>query len=289
MREISTSLSGTTPYIKKDIYKVIKYCSIENISVEASNFEISGINSDTVFYHLEKLTMKDVIDFLEKSIDYQFRKFRGKKVILAIDFHDREYYGDRNDVWVVGEKYKNETNYFHSYVFLNKEDVVKELIERVMKYVEIELVMLDRGFFSGYVIRELCGLKVDFLMPVVNNRKIKKLDRSVYGYEMNGAKFNLIVKGKVKWATSLYLLPDKLTMIYKRRWRIETGYRKKKDFKIKTRTRNPVIRFLFFVIEILMYNYWMLVRNLPTKIRECCGIIKHLTTRLFKKKFLGVP
>ena len=309
MKPISTSLSNTTLYIKKDFCKKIIYCSRENISAEASNFELSGPNSDTLFYHLNKLSMDDIIMFLDKSIDLQLRKLKRKKVILAIDFHDREYYGDENDFWVVGGKYKNGTCWFHRYAtieiisqnyrltlfalpynnFSNKEDIVRILIKMAMKYVDIELVMLDRGFFSCYVIKELNKMGIDFLMPAVNNRRIEKIKKSVYGYEMKRSKFNLIAKGERKWATSLNFLPEKMARMYKKRWRIETGYSKKKDFKLRTRTRNPVIRFLFFVIEVLMYNYWILTRSLPSVVRNCCWKIKRLTTRLFKKKFLGIP
>ena len=75
--------------------------------------------------------------------------------------------GTRMIFWVVGGKYKNGTCWFHRYAtieiisqknrltlfalpyhnFSNKKDIVKTLIERTMRYVEIELVMLDRGFF----------------------------------------------------------------------------------------------------------------------------------------------
>ena len=309
MKQISTSPSNTILYIKKDFCKKIIYCSRENISVEASNFEISGPNSDTLLYHLNKLSMNDILTFLNKSIDFQLRKFNRKKSILAIDFHDREYYGDENDFWVVGGKYKNGTCWFHRYAtieiisqkhrltlfalpyhnFSNKEDVVKALIGKAMEYVNIELVMLDRGFFSSHVIKELNKMGIDFLMPAVNNRRVERINKSVHDYEMKGSKFNLIVKGKRKWATSLNFLPEKLTRMYRKRWRIETGYSKKKDFKLKTRTRNSVIRFLFFVVEVLMYNCWMLVRFLPSVVKKCCWKIKRLTTRLFKKKFLGIP
>ena len=150
--------------------------------------------------------MKSVLEFLEKALEEQFRRIKlPKKVMVAIDFHDREYYGDKNDVWVVGGRYKNGTCWFHRYatieiinrrkriavfatpihVFLNshKEDVVKELIERVLKYVEkVELVLLDRGFFSSAVINTIEGMGLKFLMPSVNNQKIKCIDESIYGF-----------------------------------------------------------------------------------------------------------
>ena len=229
--------------------------------------------------------------------------------MVAIDFHDREYYGDKNDVWIVGGKYKNGTCWFHRYatieiisrrkrisvfalpihVFLNshKEIVVKTLIERVLKYVKkIELVLLDRGFFSSAVINTIEGMGLKFLMPAVNNPKIKYIRKTVYGFKMGESRFNLIVKGngkkKRKWATNLEDVPEKLERIYSRRWRIETGYRTKKKFRITTTTRNPVIRFLFFVIELLLYNFWVMCNVIPSLVREIVDGIKRVMTRILK-------
>jgi hypothetical protein len=41
---------------------------------------------------------------------------------------------------------------------------------------------------------------------------------------------------------------------YRKRWNIETGYRVKKDFKIRTCSKSPVARTLFFVVQCIMYN-----------------------------------
>lgn len=41
---------------------------------------------------------------------------------------------------------------------------------------------------------------------------------------------------------------------YRKRWNIETGYRVKNDFKIRTCSKSPVARTLFFVIQCVMYN-----------------------------------
>jgi len=260
--------------------------------------------------------MDSVIGFLDSSTEEIVNKANLKgKVIVAIDFHEREYYGDKNGFWIVGGKYKNGTCWFirHATVeiisrrkriclgavpihnFSNTENVVKVLMERVLKYVKeekIELVMLDRGFFSGYAIRLLNEMGIDFLMPAKNTPKIIKLKESVYGYEMNKSKFNLIIKGKKKWCTSLDEIPKRLARIYKWRWRIETGYRtKKRNFRINTTTPNIIIRTLFFFVEILAYNLWILANVVPTMVNGAIEIVrelKRISTKLFKKKILGI-
>ena len=48
---------------------------------------------------------------------------------------------------------------------------------------------------------------------------------------------------------------------YRKRWNIETGYRVKNDFKIRTCTKSPVARVLFFVIQCIMYNVLNMLKS----------------------------
>ncbi|RJS75523.1 hypothetical protein CW714_00290 [Methanophagales archaeon] len=42
---------------------------------------------------------------------------------------------------------------------------------------------------------------------------------------------------------------------YRRRWNIETGYRVKNEFKIRTCSKKGVARVLFFVVQSIMHNF----------------------------------
>lgn len=42
---------------------------------------------------------------------------------------------------------------------------------------------------------------------------------------------------------------------YRRRWNIETGYRVKNEFKIRTCSKRGVARVLFFVVQCIMHNF----------------------------------
>ena len=42
---------------------------------------------------------------------------------------------------------------------------------------------------------------------------------------------------------------------YRKRWNIETGYRVKNEFKIRTCSRSYVVRTLFFVIQCIFHNF----------------------------------
>ncbi len=47
---------------------------------------------------------------------------------------------------------------------------------------------------------------------------------------------------------------------YRKRWNIETGYRVKNAFKIRTCSKSPVARSLFFLIQCLLYNIESLLK-----------------------------
>ena len=104
---------------------------------------------------------------------------------------------------------------------------------------------------------------------------------------MQESEVNLIV-GNCKWITNMTKVSSKLALLYRKRWGIETGYREKNKFRIITTTRNHVIRFLFFTIAVLFYNMWILENSLKELSRKI-GFLDRITTRIFKKRFLGIP
>lgn len=66
-------------------------------------------------------------------------------------------------------------------------------------------------------------------------------------------------KGYILFATnkkvgSIDIFVKQIPEEYRKRWNIETGYRVKNDFKIRTCSKSPVARTLFFVIQCIMYN-----------------------------------
>ena len=48
---------------------------------------------------------------------------------------------------------------------------------------------------------------------------------------------------------------------YRKRWNIETGYRVKNEFKIRSCTKSPVARVLFFIIQCIMYNVLNMLKS----------------------------
>ncbi|MDL5503387.1 MAG: transposase, partial [Candidatus Methanoperedens sp.] len=161
----------------------------------------------------------------------------------------------------------------------NNATTVSDLLRHAMKYVHIKYVLLDRGFFSIDVIKALESLKLKYIMPAIKNDKIKQVlknnsDKISYflKYTMRSGKkdatFNLMVKYDEKgkeyytFATNFQIVYKEdiksIAEMYKKRWGIETGYRVKKDFLAITTTKCYIVRMLYFMVSVILYNFWLL-------------------------------
>lgn len=155
------------------------------------------------------------------------------------------------------------------------------LMESLFKRIEIMgvkvgTVYMDREFFNKKVISKMEEHKLDFVIAAKSNKRIKEMlenHRKEYGdtstvfeYNFQGEKqtFNIVAMWDQEKGYSLFATNKKMGSIetfvkqipeeYRKRWNIETGYRVKKDFKIRTCSKSPVARALFFVVQCIMYN-----------------------------------
>jgi hypothetical protein len=147
----------------------------------------------------------------------------------------------------------------------------------------IKLLCLDRGFYSVPIIRWLTALNLPFLMPAVIRgktggtralligRKSYATDytinspkhgsitcqmRVVCGYHkgfkaQHGIRYLVYVVHRVKIAL------NQLHHYYRQRFGIETSYRLKNHCRIRTTTKNPVLRLLFVALAFILVNLWV--------------------------------
>ncbi len=181
--------------------------------------------------------------------------------------------------------------------------IVSNLLLHAMKHVHIKYVLLDRGFFSVDVINALENSKLKYIMPAIKNDKIKQIlkdnsNKSSYflkytmGPKKKNATFNLMVKYDEKdkeyytFATNFEIVYKKdienIAEMYKKRWGIETGYRVKNDFLAITTTECYIVRLLYFMISIILYNFWLLCNLIYCRERGIELGTPKITTRIMK-------
>lgn len=199
------------------------------------------------------------------------------------------------------------------------ETVISRLKERGL---ELGTLFLDREFFNLSSIRTLSSLQVNFIMAAPSNKRIKRLWEehkrgkgivpAIFTYRFkapDSPSFFLIAiphpdhptTGAEKksefllFATnidfcSLTSFVSHVPEEYRRRWNIETGYRVKNVFKIRTCAKKALPRVLFFVIQCLLHNFLnALKRILELSAQRLKALIAEDIERLQRRIVFRVP
>ena len=162
------------------------------------------------------------------------------------------------------------------------------------KEINIKTLLMDREFFNSPVISTLHTSNQNYIIAAKSNKKInaillehkKKFGQTStvfeYQFEKGGPKFNIVAIHNPKYdpkdknnkgnhefhlfATDITVtiasdIMKKIPEEYRKRWNIETGYRLKNAFKIRTCSKSPIVRTLFFLIQCLLYNIESLLKQ----------------------------
>lgn len=154
---------------------------------------------------------------------------------------------------------------------------------------KIRVFLLDRGFFSVDVITYLKRARVPFLMPVaIRGVKAKNKVRRRAGlrgfqtkptgwYEYtfqgkNRQKIRICMCAKYRHhkkenrrklkrylygAWNYHASPCVVRELYRKRFGIETSYRQAHESRIRTCSRKPALRLLFFALALILRNVWV--------------------------------
>lgn len=124
------------------------------------------------------------------------RRLRQKRIPIAIDFHQRPYYGRRQETpGVVGGKAERGTRWFWSYATavslrrghrhtlavtsVEASDTFAAVVERLLAQVgwsgiRVRYVLLDRAFYAAGVVNALRRRNLRFVIPMVRRGKAAK-------------------------------------------------------------------------------------------------------------------
>ena len=161
---------------------------------------------------------------------------------------------------------------------------------------QVRAILADREFFNRSAISKFYELGVDFIMAAKMDKRIKKLlarhtrengrESAIFEYRFKAEgspEFYLVAipnpefdprkragpgnKDFLLFATSIAFGSTEefvkwVPRSYRARWNIETGYRVKKEFKIRTCSRSYVVRVLFFVIQCITHNFLNLLKRI---------------------------
>jgi len=184
--------------------------------------------------------------------------------------------------------------YTLAYTWVQAKEKDTAVLERLLKCVarsgiKIKRLLLDRGFFNVALIKFLQARKIAFLMPVVfRGRKprrgkpytgLRAFLRQAAGWYKHThswggqeATFHVCVAYKsyrhhrtrrrrskklVFAASHPRGTPTEVREAYRRRFGIETSYRQLGQARIRTSTRDPLLRLFFVGVALLLRNLWV--------------------------------
>ncbi|MGC8630701.1 MAG: hypothetical protein ACP5T1_06950, partial [Thermoplasmata archaeon] len=55
---------------------------------------------------------------------------------------------------------------------------------------------------------------------------------------------------------------------YRKRWGIETGYSKKKEIRLRSRSGNILLRYFLYGLSIIIYNFWIIMNILGKSMKQ---------------------
>ena len=157
-------------------------------------------------------------------------------------------------------------------------------LEELREEYEIEAVMMDGEFHSADLLNYCETQKINYVVRRPSSASLDKLDlkySNPYRYSellplMENGKNEAAVdyfickfkgrKNKKGETTDFYLASNmeipgsKMRRLFRHRWKIETGFREIKRLRIKTTTKDPLMRVFFYAIACMVYNIWIKIR-----------------------------
>jgi IS4 transposase len=188
----------------------------------------------------------------------------------------------------------------------------RKLVSTAREYVTLKHVYCDREMYRVRLVKTFDELDVDLVMRAPTNRGVQRLieehdtDTFITEYEMRRSnpptcRVNvrlIVVPHRTREDDHFCLVTTReldadavefaepLAEAYRRRWGIETSYRKVGEFLPKTTSPTFSVRLFYFLFAVALYNLWVLVNLLlaPQHTRERTQTIP---TAIFRE-FLGV-
>ena len=138
-----------------------------------------------------------------------------------------------------------------------------------------ELILFDRGFYHKHLIDFLNSKNLPYLILVPRNNSIKKYIEQTDSFESYFHKLTY-KKDKSTWETHTTIMIKRvkedtyfcyatnqkpsiwLTLEYKKRWNIETGFRVHDETRIKSKSKILLIRFFYHLLGMLLVLIWRL-------------------------------
>ena len=166
-----------------------------------------------------------------------------------------------------------------------KSSVILECLTKIKDIVgEIKLIIFDRGYYDKDLMYELNKSEYKYLIFVPKHQDKQSIlypmeaeeEIAIYNeFKVNKDCSNFSCENILIFLKQIYhkksgknydwvfatnaeeILLEKLVLLYKKRWRIETGFRVQDEAKIKCKSKEMKIRLFIFLFEQLLQTIWI--------------------------------
>lgn len=180
---------------------------------------------------------------------------------------------------VVNPRRKEKIPFFVMPIHLghDKQNLISEVCQVSKKlFKQIDLFLLDRGFYSISLIDKLNKERIPYIIFIPKSLEKRSILASMYQdcavaewektynkhFTMHKVKFNMVFIKDVRgydwiFATNINKkYAEDYVRMYKWRWQIETNFRVQDEARIKSKSKNYVIRLFYFIISLLLQVIW---------------------------------
>jgi hypothetical protein len=177
---------------------------------------------------------------------------------------------------------------------VSKSDTNQSVLLRLLERIEglslrIKMLLMDRQFFAAAVIQQLQQKNIPFVMPVVvRGRKpktpkkptgLRAMQKAQPGWYSHSQKhgqgvmnysvcvvWRMVTHPRKKTRSRQVMLfacwkirssPNEIRELYRRRFGIEASYRQLKQARIRTSTRDPLVRLFYVGLALVLRNVWV--------------------------------
>jgi Transposase DDE domain len=285
-------------YTKADYIRLLVNSSVLNAYAEGTSNVSNKVgarvpNSDTAllrFKGIDRYELQSVVSIvLEEQVDELKRKgLLNKPVPIAFDWHDQMFYGEKETDMVNGTRPKDGSSYAYQYLTASilvdgkrltivltpiksmgyLLSYVEDALNRIRNMgVRVRYLLFDGGFSSlglpAFLEENGYSYVVHFTPNPVTKRMDLKDGQSVQYPSDRPFKLVRVDDEETKisylFATNMACRPKRLLKRYKTRWGVETTYREHNTFLPKTKSKNYVVRLLYYAVAVCMYNAWCIL------------------------------
>lgn len=287
---------------QKTLFQTIIGMSVNRLSIHSIGNFVQKVPCETsIKYHLAKLDLPTLESVNSQILTYAAESLlkKGKKYQFAIDLTNDPYYGktdDTNADYVIRSRPKKSTTDFYSYVSLyiirkgerltvavfplkkgvKMAEYVRKCVEIIRHLdVNVEVLCLDRGFYSKEVFAFLQGEGIPHIVPV--KKHSIEMKTHLKGKKARFARYTMKGKGKpleMDIAIDVQYHQGKMGkygnvnlgyVVHGLDWttrRIYNTYktRFRNSVKCRTSSKNVTIRYLYAIISLLLKNIWVVLQ-----------------------------